>query len=88
MEAEKCVLAAELCPALCMELKESFRPSLTAAAMAAADGVRRGMGEEIAESLLGLGGGRRVLSNVGVPIRAGFEKIFILDPSFLAGGGV
>lgn len=81
------MLAAELCPELCIELKESFRPS-TAAAMAAADGVRRGMGEEIEGSLLGLGGGRRVLSNVGVPIRAGFENIFILEPSFLGGGGV
>jgi len=45
------------------------------------------MGDDIAGSLLGLGGGRSALSSDGVPIRAGFENIFILE-SFLAGGGV
>lgn len=68
---------------VCMELKEGLRPS-TAAAIAAAEGVRRGMGEEMEGSLLGLGRGLWVFSIVGVPMRAGLENSFIFEDSFFS----
>lgn len=59
-------------------------PPETAAASAAAEGVIQGMGEEMLASLLGEGGGLWVLSIVGVPMRAGFEKSFFFEDSFFS----
>lgn len=49
---------------------------------------RRGIGDEIWPSLLGLGGGRWALSAPGVAMRPGFdEKILILPSLFEVAGG-
>lgn len=69
---------------VCSEVNDGLRSPAMAAASADAEGVMRGIGEEIAFSLFGLGSGRWALSIVGVPMRVGFEKSFFLDNSFFS----
>lgn len=69
---------------VCSEVNDGLRSPAIAAASADAEGVMRGIGEEIAFSLFGLGSGRWAFSIVGVPMRVGFEKSFFLDDSFFS----
>lgn len=69
---------------VCIELNDGFRSPETAATSAAAEGVIRGIGEDMVVSLFGLGSGLCAFSIVGVPIRVGFENSFIFEPSFFS----